>query len=98
MTAVILIAIMKIPFGLEMQARGNPTYPRAVNPKSRTKFQGRFPLRKFNGTVTRRVGLYRQRRVAMLTARDGPAFETEGAQGQKLAEVRADAENCRRCD
>lgn len=34
----------------------------------------------------------------MLTARKGPAFETPGAEGGKLPEVREQAEGCTRCD
>jgi DNA polymerase len=34
----------------------------------------------------------------MLTTRNGPAFETEGAPGANLEQVRQDAEDCTRCD
>jgi DNA polymerase len=34
----------------------------------------------------------------MLTTRNGPASETEGAPGENLEQVRQDAENCTRCD
>ncbi|MBP2557594.1 DNA polymerase [Neorhizobium galegae] len=34
----------------------------------------------------------------MLTSRKGPAFETPGAEGDKLPDVRQDAESCTRCD
>ncbi len=34
----------------------------------------------------------------MLTSRKGPAFETTGADGEQISDVRNDAENCTRCD
>lgn len=34
----------------------------------------------------------------MLTSRKGPAFETTGADGEQISDVRDDAENCTRCD
>ncbi|TCV73537.1 DNA polymerase [Neorhizobium sp. R1-B] len=34
----------------------------------------------------------------MLTSRKGPAFETTGADGDHISDVRNDAENCTRCD
>ncbi|MEN3147633.1 UdgX family uracil-DNA binding protein [Neorhizobium sp. IRAMC:178] len=34
----------------------------------------------------------------MLTSRKGPAFETPGADGSRVQDVRQDAENCTRCD
>ncbi|WP_105385975.1 UdgX family uracil-DNA binding protein [Neorhizobium alkalisoli] len=34
----------------------------------------------------------------MLTSRKGPAFETTGADGEQISDVRNDAETCSRCD
>jgi DNA polymerase len=34
----------------------------------------------------------------MLTSRKGPAFETTGADGEQISDVRNDAENCTRCN